>query len=58
MRQDECQMVFGPKLRKYAHRTGGIRGLSNAQRIDITGHAVSALMKSVENGIECGSGCG
>lgn len=24
-----------------------------AQRIDITGHAASALMKSVENGIEC-----
>jgi hypothetical protein len=25
------------------------------QRIDITGHAPSALMKSVTNGIECGS---
>jgi hypothetical protein len=25
-----------------------------AQRIDVTGHAASALMKSVENGIECG----
>jgi hypothetical protein len=23
------------------------------QRIDITGHAASAFMKSVENGIEC-----
>jgi hypothetical protein len=38
-------------------RERGGFGLSldeRAQRIDITGHAASALMKSVENGIECG----
>jgi hypothetical protein len=39
-------------------RERGGFGLSLAdrtQRIDITGHAASAFMKSVENGIECGS---
>jgi hypothetical protein len=25
-----------------------------AQRIDITGHAVSAFLKSIQNDIECG----
>jgi hypothetical protein len=39
--------------------TGRERGgfgvsLGPAQRIDITGHATSAFIKSVENGIECG----
>jgi hypothetical protein len=32
----------------------GVSLSERAQRIDITGHAASALMKSVENGIECG----
>ena len=37
-------------------REGSGFGLSlenRMQRIDITGHAASAFMKSVENGIEC-----
>lgn len=32
----------------------GLSPEKRMQRIDITGHAASALMKSVENGIECG----
>ena len=36
------------------HGGFGISFSERAQRIDITGHAASALMKSIENAIECG----
>jgi len=53
------QLLLESPAASAANRTGsdgavfGVSLNERAQRIDITGHAASAFMKSVENRIEC-----